>query len=166
MPGCASHSGCKERPLFLYQELQDSVEVFVKEMSLVFPVDDSLSSPVFTNVRVELYHGDTLILVSPANASAESIPMYLSEMDTVIGSGVLGGRVCEVVYSGNEFGMLKHIPCFIDERALTRNRHDHNSSARIFRDTCLECDYVDVSKAAQLKRTFILNRPNLLKRLK
>ena len=164
MLGCASQSGSKDRPLFLYQELQDSVEVFVKEMSLAFPADDSLSLPVFTNIRVELYRGDTLILVSPANASAESIPMYLSARDTVIGAGMLGGRVCEIVYSGNDYGLLKHIPSFIDERALTIPRHDNDPSPEVSKEIRLECDYVDVSKAAHLKRTFVLNRPNHLKR--
>ena len=162
--GCASRPGGEERPLFLYQELQDSVEVFVKEMSLAFPADDSLSLPVFSNIRIELYRGDTLILVSPANASAESIPMYLSARDTVIGAGMLGGRVCEIVFSGDDAGVLRNVPSLIDNSCLTVPRCDYDLSAQVSKETLLDCNYLDVSKAARLKRTFILDRPNHLKR--
>lgn len=155
MIGCA-HPKRKTEPIFLYQELQDSVEIFVtKTLPLL---DSSTTSSIYTMVLFWISEGDTLVLISPANAPFVCRP----GKDTLLGANLLEGRICEVVYSSEDLSSFIPLKGLVNTRILTIPQSDYDSLFRSQKKGQIECDYRFVEKAAQLRRTYILNRPKQL----
>lgn len=118
--GC-NHKREVVRPIFLYQELQDSVEQFVKETQ--FP-DDSLGKNIIQVIIAQSYESDrdTLVIVRLPTIG------YSLDRDVVIGAAWLGGRICEVIYSGSE-----HLPSLVEEDSLTipQNKYDYYAGSHL-----------------------------------
>lgn len=157
--GCARSENTGQH-IFSYQELQDSVEYFVLN---TLPLLDTLDHSIFTSVIFRIDKEDTLVIVSPAN-----IPFVcLSGRDTIIGAGMLGGRICEVVYSSTGLiDSLNWLGSIINYDGLTIPRKDYDSLVCIHTIKQDYWDYPKVEKAAILRHSYILNRPNHLMRAK
>lgn len=144
--------------IFLYQELQDSVEYFVQETLPL--LEDASECSLFTTIIFRIDKEDTLVIISPAN-----IPFICqSGRDTIIGAGMLGGRICEVVCSGTNPDSLQWLGSIVNDNNLTvpRKSYDFQDCSPIIEQE--DYNYPIVEKAAKLRQSYILNRPNHLKR--
>ncbi|MCR5277365.1 MAG: hypothetical protein K6D54_06860 [Bacteroidales bacterium] len=152
--GCAEHSPQIERPLFVYKELQDSVERFVSEIA---PIDNPYGFPTLTLVSFDLIQGDTLIFIRPG------LTPYVSERDSVLGANMLGGRICEVAISKTI--QINHFSDVIDESALMIPQCYYNplfiTSTENYEKS--ECDYQTVLSLARISRVYVMCRPNHLR---
>lgn len=151
--GCTPNEKKREVPLFLYNELQDSILEYVKSIP---PIENSLNLPTFTQVIFDLIDGDTLVIARPA------LDPYPSFRDSVIGANYLGGRICEVIYG--VYGSFKHLPGIVNERELIIAQKDYDVSANLPPDVNNgEQLYFEILQKGTMDRVWVLNRPNPLK---
>lgn len=142
-------------PVFLYEELQDSVENFV--LKVLPTIEKKGNRPLFTIVIFRVEEKDTLVIISSANTPFVCHP----ETDTILGNAMLNGHICEVVYSGNHKDSLWQISGIVNESGLnitTQELHEMLPPIKVQN----ECDYRFIEEAAESRRFFILNRPNHL----
>lgn len=158
MGGCM-RSGHKNQPLFLYKELQDSVEAFVRDSMPTLDIYSDGNS-LFTTVILRIEKEDTLVIIAPANNHFVCKP----GRDTIIGTGMLGGKICEVVCSSVDFKAPIQLRGIVNDNVLTPYYYRDSSSCLV--ENQFECDYNIVEKSARLRRMYILNRPNHLEPIK
>lgn len=148
-------------PIFIYQELQDSIEAYVRATP---PIENEYGLPTFTQVILDYIDGDTLAIVRP---SLSPYPVFTDSNiidDRVIGAGILGGRICEIIY-GRYSGGLIDFSGIVNEKNLTIKQDEYNSSTQLPPEVSLDdLFYRSMIKVmGDLDREYIINRPNDLK---
>lgn len=154
---CA-HPKSRSEMIFSYQELQDSVESYVLKTLPI--LDSSTTHRFFTTVIFRVSESDTLVIITPANAPFDCSP----GKDTTLGANMLGGRLCEVVYSSYDIDYsVSQIDRIVNENVLTIFKQDYTPQTCSPKFEQSACSYSTIETAAQLKRIYILNRPEPLK---
>lgn len=157
LTGCVRSRRITE-PLFLYQELQDSIDNYVLETLPI--LESAMLSPASITVIFRVDEGDTLVVISPANSPFDCRP----GKDTVLGVNVLGGHVCEVVVSSDSSYSFPHLSGIINNKKLLPALQQKPApQTAVSGESSRECDYKIVERAAELRRFYILNRPEHLK---
>lgn len=153
LSGCVVHKRESDIPLFLYRELQDSIEAYV---GITPPIENSRNYPTFTQVIFDLIDGDTLVIVRPALSS------YPMGMDSVVGVSVLHDRACEIIIG--RYGSLKVLPEVINEAAVKypQSSYDYHTC---FPDGGIdeECVFREMISIGKMNRVYIMNRPHPLR---
>lgn len=144
-------------PIFYYQELQDSIEAYVRATP---PIENEYGLPTLTQVILDYIDGDTLAIVRP---SLSPYPVFTDSTiidDRVIGAGFLGGRICEIIY-GRYSGGLIDFSRIVNENNLTINQDEYHLPPEVLLDDHLYRSMIKVM--GDLDREYIINRPKNLK---
>ena len=148
-------------PIFFYQELQDSIEAYVRATP---PIENEYGLPTITQVILDFIDGDTLAIVRP---SLSPYPVFTDSTiinDRVIGAGILSGRICEIVY-GRYSGRLIDFSRIVNENSLTIKQDEYDSNTQLPPEVLLDdLFYRSMIKVmGDLDRVYIINRPKDLK---
>ncbi|MBQ9172838.1 MAG: hypothetical protein IJ161_03790 [Bacteroidales bacterium] len=153
LSSCTKHAKQQEIPIFLYKDLQDSVQKYVKSTQ---PIENTLNLPTFTQVIIDYIDGDTLIIARPA------LDPYTNDRDSVIGANYLEGRICEVIYG--VYGSFKHLPGLVNEKELIIPQKDYDAHSKLPPNITIGEDfYFEILKKGTMNRVWVLNRPCPLK---
>ncbi len=150
---CNAHKGDYEEPIFLYEDLQDSIEKYV---NLTAPILNEMDLPTITQVIFDLIDGDTLIIIRPA------LSPYPSGRDSIVGANMLGGRICEFVYG--VYGAIDQMAGVVNNELLTIPQKDYDPILSLPPEKQFDEQVLRTIQArGKMNRVYIMSRPSPLR---